>query len=86
MAQLSLGGQSQVGIFETGRPYFQAGKVHVVLASPSDQQGQVRGHGLEASGGSYGLTGMRERAELLGGTLTAAPTGRGFRVVLRVPA
>jgi len=38
------------------------------------------------SGGGYGLTGMRERAELLGGTLTAAPTGCGFRVVLRVPA
>jgi signal transduction histidine kinase len=41
---------------------------------------------LGASGGGYGLTGMRERAELLGGTLTAGPTGRGFRVVLRVPA
>ena len=38
------------------------------------------------SGGGYGLTGMRERAELLGGSLTAAPTGCGFRVVLRVPA
>jgi signal transduction histidine kinase len=37
-------------------------------------------------GGGYGLTGMRERAELLGGTLTAAPTGRGFLVQLRVPA
>jgi signal transduction histidine kinase len=36
--------------------------------------------------GGYGLTGMRERAELLGGTLTAAPTERGFRVELRVPA
>ena len=34
----------------------------------------------------YGLTGMRERAELLGGTLAAAPTGAGFLVVLRVPA
>jgi signal transduction histidine kinase len=34
----------------------------------------------------YGLTGMRERAELLGGTLTAAATGGGFRVELRVPA
>ena len=41
---------------------------------------------IENSGGGYGLTGMRERAELLGGTLTAAPTGCGFRVVLRVPA
>jgi signal transduction histidine kinase len=36
--------------------------------------------------GGYGLTGMRERAELLGGTLVAAPTRRGFRVELRVPA
>jgi signal transduction histidine kinase len=38
-----------------------------------------------ASGGGYGLTGMRERAELLGGTLTAAPTDHGFLVWLRVP-
>jgi signal transduction histidine kinase len=37
-------------------------------------------------GGGYGLTGMRERAELLGGDLVAAATGRGFRVELRVPA
>ena len=36
-------------------------------------------------GGGYGLTGMRERAELLGGTLTAAPTAGGFRVELWVP-
>lgn len=34
----------------------------------------------------YGLTGMRERAELLGGTLAVAPTGTGFRVELWVPA
>jgi signal transduction histidine kinase len=33
----------------------------------------------------YGLTGMRERAELLGGSLRAGPTGLGFRVTLRVP-
>jgi len=37
-------------------------------------------------GSGYGLTGMRERAELLGGTLTAAPTADGFRVALWVPA
>jgi signal transduction histidine kinase len=29
---------------------------------------------------------MRERAELLGGTLTAGPTAAGFRVELSVPA
>jgi signal transduction histidine kinase len=33
----------------------------------------------------YGLTGMRERAELLGGTLTTETTGGGFRVHLAVP-
>jgi signal transduction histidine kinase len=34
----------------------------------------------------YGLTGMRERAELLGGTLHAGAMTSGFRVELRVPA
>jgi signal transduction histidine kinase len=34
----------------------------------------------------YGLTGMRERAELLGGSLTAAPTAGGFAVDLWLPA
>jgi signal transduction histidine kinase len=37
------------------------------------------------AGGGYGLTGMRERAELLGGELLAAPTVGGFRVELRLP-
>ncbi len=36
--------------------------------------------------GGYGLTGMRERAELLGGKLTAGPTEAGFGVLLRLPA
>ena len=33
----------------------------------------------------YGLTGMRERATLLGGSLDASYTEDGFRVLLRVP-
>ncbi|KAA9150804.1 sensor histidine kinase [Amycolatopsis acidicola] len=40
----------------------------------------------EDTGQGYGVTGMRERAELAGGTLAAEPTGAGFRVTLRVPA
>jgi signal transduction histidine kinase len=36
--------------------------------------------------GGYGLTGMRERAELLGGRLSAEPTADGFRVELWLPA
>ncbi len=35
--------------------------------------------------GGYGLTGMRERAKLLGGELLACPTTSGFRVELRLP-
>ena len=42
-------------------------------------------HQPPAGGTGYGLTGMRERAELLGGTLTAGPTATGFRVELWVP-
>lgn len=38
------------------------------------------------SDSGYGLTGMRERAELLGGRLAAAPTPTGFRVELHLPA
>lgn len=40
---------------------------------------------LDLTGSGYGLTGMRERAELLGGELLAQPTGNGFRVELRLP-
>ena len=40
---------------------------------------------LSSSGSGYGLLGMRERAELLGGSLQAGPEAEGFRVLLRVP-
>ena len=43
-------------------------------------------NGAAAAGGGYGLTGMRERAELLGGRLSAGPEGDGFRVELWLPA
>ena len=51
--------------------------------------GGDRGTPVPATGSStgdgYGLTGMRERAELLGGELLAAPVERGFRVELWLP-
>jgi signal transduction histidine kinase len=37
-------------------------------------------------GGGHGLTGMRERVEVLGGTLTAGPAGTGWRVATVLPA
>jgi len=40
---------------------------------------------LAAAGGGYGLLGMRERAELLGGSLDAGPEEEGFAVTLKVP-
>ena len=40
---------------------------------------------LSATGGGYGLLGMRERAELLGGSLDAGPDDEGFVVTLKVP-
>ncbi|MGH6655514.1 MAG: sensor histidine kinase [Actinocrinis sp.] len=40
---------------------------------------------LHASGGGYGLAGLKERAELAGGTLDAGPHGEGWRVRLAIP-
>jgi signal transduction histidine kinase len=39
-----------------------------------------------AAPGGYGLLGMHERADLVGGTLEAGPTPTGWRVELKVPA
>ncbi len=41
---------------------------------------------LAATGAGYGLTGLRERAALGGGTLTAGPADGEWRVSLRIPA
>jgi signal transduction histidine kinase len=50
-----------------------------------DSGGHVHGSELAGSGSGYGLLGMRERAELMGGTLEAGPAEEGFVVSLRVP-
>jgi signal transduction histidine kinase len=42
--------------------------------------------GLAGSGGGYGLRGMRERAQILGGSLSVGPDADGWRVELRLPA
>ena len=62
----------------------------VVLTVEDFAARPVRSDALAAAGSGaegYGLAGMvRERAELLGGTLTAGATANGFRVLLEVPA
>ena len=47
---------------------------------------QLAGGELGASGSGYGLLGMRERAELLGGAWRPDRRRKGFVVRLRVPA
>jgi signal transduction histidine kinase len=53
---------------------------------PAGQAGGAPRGELAASGGGYGLQGMRERAQLLGGTLSAGSVNGGWRVELRLPA
>jgi signal transduction histidine kinase len=59
-----------------------------VLRVSNPTVGSADGHPslLAATGGGYGLYGLKERAELLGGTMRAGPSEGGWVVELRVPA
>jgi signal transduction histidine kinase len=73
------------------RKHAPGAKVHVRLEYAEHQVTlDVRDSGgspgeLACAGGGYGLLGMRERAELLGGSLEAGPGEEGFVVTLKVP-
>ncbi|WP_210589112.1 histidine kinase [Streptomyces sp. GESEQ-35] len=56
---------------------------HQVMLDVRDSGGSAGE--LAGSGAGYGLLGMRERAELLGGSLEAGPDKEGFVVTLKVP-
>ena len=59
----------------------------VVLVVEDHSDGTTRAPGpLAGTGGGYGVRGMRERAQALGGTLTAGTVAGGWRVELCVPA
>jgi signal transduction histidine kinase len=60
------------------------GADHVVL-TVENGGAAGREQALQASGSGYGLTGMAERAQLIGGRLEAGPTESGFRVRLTLP-
>ncbi len=55
--------------------------VRVVNPLPAQPGGPLAGTGAQ-----YGLTGLRERAALGGGTLTAGAAGEEWQVALRIPA
>ena len=77
------------------RKHAPGSEVEVRLAFDTDvatlsvtDRGAVPGtavDGLADTGGGVGLEGLRERAELLGGSLRAGPEGPGWAVCLRVP-
>ncbi|MFE0425420.1 sensor histidine kinase [Streptomyces sp. NPDC058953] len=67
----------------------------VVRLTIHDDGGDGGGEGDEGGGragppapgpGGHGLVGMRERVGLLGGRLTAGPSGRGWRLTAELPA
>jgi signal transduction histidine kinase len=66
-----------------------AGRCQVIIDQQDDEVAiEVTDHGRggAAVGAGYGITGMRERAGLLGGQLTAGPGPEGgFRVAARLP-
>ncbi|MFD8234355.1 sensor histidine kinase [Streptomyces sp. NPDC059696] len=73
------------------RKHAPGAKVHLRLDyRPHEVTLDVRDSGgspgeLTGTGAGYGLLGMRERAELLGGSLEAGPGEEGFVVTLKVP-
>lgn len=58
---------------------------HETVLTVTNQAPSGAAEPLAATGGGYGLDGLTERAELLGGTLRAGPDARGWTVELRVP-
>jgi signal transduction histidine kinase len=95
-----LGPESRLALYRTAqealtnvRRHAAAERVELRLEyAPDGATLVVQDHGpgapvaVGAGSGGYGLTGMRERAELLGGRLQAAPADDGFRVELWLPA
>jgi signal transduction histidine kinase len=61
---------------------FSAAEIAVRVVNPLPVQA---GGPLAATGAQYGLTGLRERAALGGGTLTAGPAEGEWQVALRIP-
>jgi signal transduction histidine kinase len=63
---------------------FTPATVTVAIVNPLPPAGAARP--LARAGAGYGLTGLRERAALGGGTLTAEPAEGYWRVCLTIPA
>ena len=99
-AEAELGTDARLTVYRVAqealtniRKHAQASRVEIRLAYEPcgtrliiEDTGRHSKRPAPGEGTGYGLTGMRERAELLGGSLAAGPTDCGFRVELQVPA
>ena len=63
---------------------YEAAQITINVVNPLPPAGQTGL--LAATGAGAGLTGLRERAALAGGTLEAGPAAGTWRVCLRIPA
>ena len=63
---------------------FEPGQITVSVANPLPLAGDQGP--LAIAGAGAGLTGLRERAALAGGTLEAGPAAGTWRVALRMPS
>ncbi|HTW11544.1 MAG TPA: histidine kinase [Solirubrobacteraceae bacterium] len=68
--------QVSIGVSPEGVDVLVENRLTVSIGVPGE---------LAAAGGGYGLRGMRERAQLLGGTLSAGPNKGAWRVALHLP-
>ena len=57
-----------------------------IILLVTNEQGASVGSELRATGGGFGIQGMRERVELLGGRVEAGPSPLGWSVHVAVPA
>jgi signal transduction histidine kinase len=95
-----LGTEAQLALYRTTQEALTNVRKHAHAASCVDVRLRYSNDGAEllvedaapsavptngSAGGGYGLVGMRERAELVGGTLEAGPLPTGFRVRLWLP-
>ncbi len=85
VAQEALTNASKHAPGASVRMELEVGADRIVLSVRDEGRAAEAAGALAGSGGGYGLLGMRERAQVLNGSLSAGPHGEGWQVELRLP-